>query len=165
MGKADNLKRAKKLKEAKREREMGVSKPSAIDPASSALKKRLEASGNKVVPYNGEVKYSDVLDDFATPLLEDDDSTDQLKVKLTFCVFAWNIGLLKQKGDDKAYQDGIDAMPSFILKSPESKDFFYKMVQRKLDFFGDYKRMIIDFEVRPASENENYITVATVPIL
>jgi hypothetical protein len=96
MGKSDNIKRAKRLKEAKRKRELDALIQEANGPASIELRKRNASNGTETQINKGKVKNSDLLKQFVHPLLLDTDSLEEVKGKFMFAILAWNAATVRE---------------------------------------------------------------------
>jgi hypothetical protein len=95
MGKSDNIKRAKRLKVAKRKRELDALVQDANGPASIELRKRNASNGAETQINKGKVKNSDLLKQFVYPLLRHTDSLEEVKRKFKFAMFAWNAATVR----------------------------------------------------------------------
>ena len=95
----------------------------------------------------GVRKMSEVILDFAQPLLDKADGTlEGQKKALTVAIIAWNIALM---GDIDEQLEKLDEH-----MGSEDQQFLDDMsliasslVQRKLDFYSDIKRMVMDYDL------------------
>ncbi|MCM8775583.1 MAG: hypothetical protein NC930_04435 [Candidatus Omnitrophica bacterium] len=101
-------------------------------------------------------KMSEVIMDFAEPLLKDLERTsgiemdDQLQKNIIiFAIFAWNAALLPAPEREKMKKSIITGLPRPL----NAKDFelaasywFDELIKRKKEFFSDNRRYIVDFE-------------------
>jgi hypothetical protein len=69
MGKKENIKRAKRLKEAKRKREQEALLAAGLGPAAKILQERKAKDGIKTQLNTGKVKYSQLLIEFVRPII------------------------------------------------------------------------------------------------
>lgn len=154
MGKADNIKRARKLKEAKKQRERETLRAEGHDTGSIEIQKRAET---KVQLNETGAQYSQLLEEFAQPLLETGDTAEVLKSKYNLAVLAWNAALKKE--DDEA---GYQQLKTNLLAKPGFARFanwFEEMVTRKAEKFADHKQVIADFAVKKVKDKYQ-LTVA-----
>ena len=160
MGKADNIKRAKKLKEAKRLREKDAALQAGLNPADIALQKRTVLNGGEIIPNQTGIKYSELLQTFAVPILDGTEDLAMLKEKLSFCVLAWNAAIWREESEKK-YQ----AMKKDVLKNPQvGKDIgllLEEMVKIKKKKFSQYRKVIVDFEVKKKGSGAFHLSVGT----
>lgn len=163
MGKAENVKRAKKLKEAKRKREQTESISAGLGPASQVLKERNSDKKTEVRFNDGKVKYSELLKEFVYPILSQYDEIGIVKSKLIFAVHAWNAATAREKSE-KIYQSAKKELFSIIPMDPESEQLFDELVKRKEEDFAEFKCLIADFELRKIRGLDYDLSVAVTPL-
>jgi hypothetical protein len=162
MGKSENIKRAKKLKEAKRKREQDALIEGGLGPAAKVLQERSQQNGLATTLNTGKIKYSEVLKKFVSPIITPSDDISIVKTKYTFCSHAWNASLLKEKNEElylKVKKEILEILP----KDPTIDEFFEEMVKRKLELFSEYNVMFGDIEIRKIRGLDYDLTVATLP--
>ena len=162
MGKSENRKRAKRLKEAKRKREQDALLAAGLGPASKILQERRAKSGMKAILNSGKVKYSELLTEFVQPIVNEMDDISIIRAKYAFGVHAWNSAILKEKSEDM-YQETKKNIAKTIPDMPEIGQLFDEMVKRKQEEFFEYKNIIIDFEIQKIRGLDYDLTVATTP--
>ncbi len=163
MGKAENIKRAKLLKEAKRKREKEALDAAGIGPAGRALLKRNQKSGIESIQNTGKIKYSALLEEFVKPILTSTDDLEVIKTKYFFGILAWNAAILKRKSQ-KEYLKTKKAAFEPIEHIREAEILFDELVTRKEDEFGEYQSLILDIEIKKIRGNDYDLTVATTPM-
>jgi len=163
MGKNDNIKRAKKLREAKRKREQKDEIiASGNGPAGNELRKRIEAKGIELRSNPDKIKYSELLQSFVAPILLDDDKISVVKSKFSFGIAVWNLSIIK----DKSEADFLSAKKDLLSKIPDSptaEELFDEMVKLKQEEFSEYKNFIVDFEIKEMNGLDYELTVAMAP--
>jgi len=162
MGKTDNIKRAKKLKEAKRKREQDALIASGQGPAAKEIKKRVEQMGGMVMMNKGPVKYSELFKAFVTPMLDKEDNLEFVKSKFMFAQHAWNCAVIKETNKER-FLTLKNEFSDMFSKLPESEELFDNLLERKQEEFADYKNLIANFEIKKIRGNDFDLTVATVP--
>ncbi len=163
MGKAENIKRAKKLKEAKRQREQIGSSAAGLGPSSRIVQERSAKNGARVVLNQSAVKYSALLKEFMTPIIGLDDDLSMLRVKFTFGLFAWNAATVRAQSEQGyllARKESMQAMPDV----PGKEELFDEMVEHKQELFSAYENVITDFELTKKRGHDYHLTVATTPL-
>ena len=160
MGKLDNIKRAKRLKEIKRKREQDVLIKSGQGPSSIAIRKRAELNGGATVLNQDKIKYSELLESFVHPIVKEEDPIDIVRTKYTFGAHAWNAAIMKEKNEE-LYLLAKKDLASIIPNVPEIELLFEEMIKRKQEEFADYKNIIADFEIKKLRGHDYDLTVAT----
>jgi hypothetical protein len=107
------------------------------------------------------VKSSELLFEFAEPLLFDDDTLEMRRSSLEFAVVAWNLALLPEDGREQLMAD----LPSLEGASPEDEmileETLRSMVERKLTHFGQYHRHFSGVCVTMMGRNKLHVQVAS----
>ena len=160
MGRNDNIKRARKLKEAKRKRDQEVMINSGQGPAQKEMTKRATSKGAEVLLNTNPVKYSNLLKDFVEPFLEKEDSISDLKTKLFFGIHVWNAAIMKEKNEEAYLKLRHDIM-SVLKDIHDGEKVFDDMMKRKQEKFADYKNFIVDFEIKKMKGMDYELSVAT----
>ena len=163
MGKTDNIKRAKRLKEAKRKREQDALIAAGLGPAGLAVQKRTALNGGKTVVNQGTIKYSELLKAFVHPIVLESDDIAVIKTKYTFGSLAWNAAVMREKSEE-IYQLAKNDFTNITPNFPETEQLFYEMVKRKQEEFSKYKNIIADFEIKKIKGLDYDLTVATIPL-
>ncbi len=111
------------------------------------LLKKIEASGNKVVvDPKGKLRMSDVLQDFAKPLLTEASTDDEVKMAIRFAILVWNASLIPKP----ERENELKALITQLSKSDNPshttimKSYVDMLLKRKEEMFSDIKRAIID---------------------
>lgn len=160
MGKIENRKKAKKLKEAKRKREQDALHAGSFNAARIALRKRSDAKGMITKENPSTIKYSDLLSEFVKPILSIDDNYDTLKSKLSLGVQAWNAATIKHH-DEELFQKTRSLLEVMMPGDAEIVELFDELVIRKKEKFAKFNRVIVDFEVKKKEGLEFDLSVAT----
>lgn len=163
MGKADNIKRAKRLKEAKRKREQDALIAAGLGPASKVLQERNVNSGIETRLNTGKIKYSELLKEFVHPIVSDTDDISIVRTKYTFGAHAWNAATLREKSEE-VYQLAKKDISTIMPNVPEIEQLFDEMVKRKQEDFFEFKNIIADFEIKKIRGLDYDLTVATTPL-
>lgn len=163
MGRTENIKRAKRLKEAKRKREKDALIAAGLGPSAKELQKRNAKNGMETRLNNGKIKYSQLLEEFVHPLMSKDDDISIVRTKYAFGAHAWNAAILREKSDE-VYQSAKKEVSSIMPGVPEIELLFDKMVKHKQDWFAGYKNIIADFEIKKIDGLDYDLTVATIPL-
>jgi len=163
MGKNNNIKRAKRLKEAKRKREQDALISSGNGPGAMEIIKRSLLHGAVAIQNKSKIKYSELLRSFVSPLIENNDTIDTIKNKYAFGAIVWNAATMREKSEDAFLQTKEEITP--LLSGPLKLDFLFdELVRLKQEQFAEYKNLIVDFEIKPIRGLDYELSVATSPM-
>jgi len=129
MGRKENIKRMKRLKEEKKRRQNAETLRSIAEKATLNLEQRLSAT-DTVIRNTGPVKYSEILRQLVSPYL--DECTDHADTKelLLAGATAWNLAVMKDTVDAGQYEKTVREAKK-DLKSPDAFRFIEELVERK----------------------------------
>lgn len=148
-----------------KKRKPGHQLPRAADgPGELAQRLAQGAFKNKklVIEPPGEVRMSDVLDDFIAPYAGAADTEADYRKLLTLGIIAWDLALTPKARRpamlDELLLDRLGNIPE-SLKS-ELRDLIRVLIARKEAHFADNRRMVIDFTL--VRDGDGYqLTVAS----
>lgn len=163
MGKAENIKRARRLKAAKKKREEDAIMSSGLSPAGKTLFKRHQATGVKSIPNTSNVKYSQILADFVDPIVDEMDDINIIRGKYALAVQAWNAATLREKSEE-TYRLAKKEFISLMENKHELAQLFDEMVKQKQDEFLKYKFIIKDFRLTKIRGLDYDLSVVVVPL-
>ena len=94
-------------------------------------------------------KMSEVILDFAEPLLNAIDYNDELfEEVIRFAVICWNASFLPEKEQKQIFCSMVDGMAkSDVLLRLSVRDDIRMLLERKKAFFADDKRMLLEYKV------------------
>jgi len=93
-------------------------------------------------------KMSEVLLDFAEPLLDTLDDDDDFKAAISFAALCWNCSLLPPKEQGQQLSAMVDGLgKSDALMRLEVEDKICMLLERKRTSFASDNRMVVSFEV------------------
>lgn len=94
-------------------------------------------------------KMSEVILDFAEPLLNEIEDDDELfEDVISFAVICWNISFLPEKEQKKMIHSLVYEMgKSDVLLCLGVQDDIRMLLERKKTFFADEKRMVVNYEI------------------
>ncbi|WP_339133741.1 MAG: hypothetical protein WGN25_13580 [Candidatus Electrothrix sp. GW3-4] len=124
--------------------------------AQAKLIKKMRASGKKVaVNPKGIERMSEVIENFAEPLLADCRSDDDIKKAIQFAVIVWNLSMLPKDQQDKKIQELVDTLstPSNTDQSNQAKLYINSLITRKKEMFPHIQRTVIDYQFSGAGSN------------
>jgi len=115
-----------------------------------------------VVSPSGEVKMSEVLEDFVEPYRESPETKESMRRLLTLGTIAWNLAL----SPESKRQGMIDRVFNKDLLNGDEKlkaeiqGLIEELIARKNRYFSENRRMIVDFELKELG-NDYHISVAS----
>lgn len=160
MGRAENIKRAKKLTEAKRKREQIAKVNEGLGPASFELKQRISKNGIEIQSNKGKIKFSELLQEFVQPFISDYDDISVVRDKFTIGVHAWNTANAKIKMKE-IYQFAKADIIKIVPGIPNVEQIFDKMIERKQKKYPEYNTFFADFEIKKIHGDDYDLSVAT----
>ena len=111
------------------------------------LLKKFEGSGNKiVVEPSGAARMSDVLQDFAEPLLLESVTDAEVKDAIKFSILVWNASLVPSPERENVVETLIKELsnPDLPDRTESVKSYIDMLLERKKDLFPDIDRTIVD---------------------
>lgn len=140
----------------------------SMDRLAKRVKKNLAGKiADVVVDPAGEVRMSEVLEDFVDPYLDTASNHGQRLKLLGMAIFAWNLALLPE---DQQQQE-LDKLVTELTKGQgrqmqqDVKEILAEMMKRKRNFFAQHQRYILDFELKERRNDFHLSVVSTlVPI-
>lgn len=164
MGKTKNRKRAKMLRQRKKERENEkFSKPDNSTYALSKIKRRLDKEFNSDVKFNYKKKtkgrkISDVVSEMIQPLMEEARTFKEEQHIVGLGVMAWNLGVIKINNGEEEMQKAIKG---FGIKLPkEIMDLLLDYCEIKCEKYSEYNEFIVDYEFTKINSHQNNLTVS-----
>ncbi|QUS61667.1 hypothetical protein [Synechocystis sp. PCC 7338] len=125
--------------------------------AYDQFKKRLaNDEDNKGITFvekpKGMKKMSVVLEQFASPFLDDEDSYEEREFSFELAVLAWNCAVFSESGREKLMESFFEGLvnplePESIEVTQDLRDFVEELTERKLDVFPKDNRIIKDFQL------------------
>lgn len=89
-----------------------------------------------------EGKMSEVIIDFAKPILKEDEDVEIQKKTIILAIIIWNLSLLPEELQE---EQAIE-IRSLLGNSNEADRLINYLLARKEDFFKDIKRMVVDYD-------------------
>jgi hypothetical protein len=107
-------------------------------------------------------KMSEVILEFAEPLLEDDETPENFRSSISFAINAWNISLMPPE----IRQESIDkAIEILSINDEEDKNVFLalmeSMIIRKNKYFSHINRCIVDYKILDTENGDSLSVVSS----
>jgi hypothetical protein len=110
----------------------------------------------------GEVKMSDVLEEFVEPYLPEASGLNQRKMLFEMAIIAWNLALMPESQRQSALEDLINQ--AIRKKNPrdqqDMRNLLDEMVTRKLQLFSANQRYILDYQLEDIGD-QFHLSVAS----
>jgi hypothetical protein len=160
MGKSENIKRTKRLTEARRrkESEMNTSKDDIHD--EKEIKEGSKDSEKKVDENKSEVNYSLLLREFIAPIVQHGDDAGVYEKKITFGAMVWNAAILKEI-DERHYLHAKAELLKMATDKSEVEEIFEYLHARKKELYPEHKDLIVNFEINNIHGKDFDLTVET----
>ncbi|NJM48805.1 MAG: hypothetical protein HC860_23725 [Alkalinema sp. RU_4_3] len=119
-------------------------------------------AGTMISP-SGEVKMSEVLEDFVEPYLEFVRNNHQQRKHLFgMAMTAWNLSLLPEDERELMLEKAIkQATAGTDLLKQGFSAIIGSMITRKLDYFADNRRLIVNFELKDMGDGFQLLVAST----
>jgi hypothetical protein len=119
-------------------------------------------AGTMISP-SGEIKMSEVLEDFVEPYLEFARNHQQRKQMFGMAMTAWNLSFLPEAERESMFEKAIEqAVAETDLLPQDFSVIVGSMITRKLDYFAGNRRLIISVELKDMRD-EFQLLVASAP--
>jgi hypothetical protein len=117
------------------------------------VKKHEFAAGREIVENPpDQVKISEVLLDFAAPLLERFETEVPVKNIIPMAIFAWNLALTRNEDHNKAINEMAKVLSLDEKGIEEMNNLMRWLVDRKRNHFAEHKRRILDYRLSDLGE-------------
>lgn len=162
MSKSDNIKRAKLLRQRKKEREKQAVLNNNLLKDQQLLRERAEKDNIKIVDRSilgRKEKISTVLLEMIKPVLFTSQDEEDARGIVSMGVVAWNCGVIKQTlGEDKLE----DAMKAFKGNEDSwERNILNEYIEIKCNLYGQYNDFITDFQLSFEHDGRMNFTVLT----
>ena len=97
---------------------------------------------------------SEILLDFAEPLLEEIDRSEERGFSnvIAIAAFAWNVSLLPKEKWESSIEDMVKELAQSDEDVAMMKGIVQMLIQRRMEFFSDITRFIFDYEILDEKE-------------
>jgi hypothetical protein len=126
-----------------------------MDPALADAFQRTHP-GTMVLPGGAEEKMSEVLEEFAEPLLRAADSPEGIRKAVLVAIVAWNYSLLDEQSKAEP-----DASHAALMADPTTRTIFEWLVKRKEQLYPHNRRIILDFKLVPTGTKFQFNVIST----
>lgn len=114
---------------------------------------------------NADIKMSEVILEFAQPVLERAETDEQWKKGLCIAIVAWNAALLKEAEREEMIDAFLSGLSPAVQKTVDGdealKTILLALIARKAEYFPDENRFIVSYEVSGAEPNLHLAVAST----
>lgn len=162
MSKADNIKRAKLLRQQKKEREKQTLLNKQLQKDQQILREKAEKENMKIIDRSllgRKEKISTVLLEMIKPVLFTARDEEDVKGIVSLGVVAWNCGIIKQTMGEEKLRDALKEFKS--RENSEERKLLYEYIKIKCNQYGQYNDIITDFQISFERDGKMNFTVLT----
>ncbi|MHC1778224.1 MAG: hypothetical protein AB9834_22685 [Lentimicrobium sp.] len=162
MSKSDNIKRAKLLRQRKKEREKYMHGGEQLEKDRQILRDKAAINNLQIIDRNLlglKEKISTVLLEMIKPILLTSQDEEDAKGIVTMGVVAWNCGIIKQTMGEEKLRDTMKAFKS--NESSEDKKLLDEYINIKCNQYGKYNDFISNFQISFERDGRMNFTVLT----
>lgn len=162
MSKAGNIRRAKLLRQRKKEREKKTFTGSKLQQDQQFLREKAENENVKIIDRaltGKKEKISTVLLEMIKPILLTVQDEEDAKGIVSMGVVAWNCGIIKQTLGEEQLRDAMKAFKSG--ENSWERNLLNEYIGIKCTRYGQYNDYIIDFKVSFERDGRMNFTVMT----
>jgi len=146
------------------QQQKSVQRQKNFEAFHNKLKQSPLPSSKFVLAPEGEAKMSEVLEDFIAPYKQQADTEEAMQKLLTVAVVAWNASFFseseQQEHIEKMQAEGMPDAPDQV--KTEFKEIVSQFISRKKRYFSEYKRLIIDFDLKDIGGQYHLSVASTV---
>ncbi|MCL5991410.1 MAG: hypothetical protein M1419_04840 [Bacteroidetes bacterium] len=158
MSKKSNLLREKKRKEYKKEKKRFVMDVIGSGTHYNLVKRIQSEDPNLIKNFKKNTKYkvSEIILDFARPLINECTDNEQIKIAIMTSITAWNLATLSE---DKK-QEFWNKMNAEIGDSEEATQIINEMINIKKKLYDEYNFIVRDYELQFDIHDNLHLSVA-----
>lgn len=137
-------------------------------PKSKVRKKKTKAKNNNSIETKDkffiieeDVKMSEVLLDFANPLLEHCEDIEEHHKVIAYATLIWNLTNLPKADGERFKKDICKMLEHDEILLQDGMEMMEMMLARKDKYFKNMKRMIVDYDISVTDGQMNVQIVST----
>ena len=158
-------KKSKGFSELLRLQKISKHKENPLASLEKKVKKEIPSLDVFVVNPPGHAKMWEVLEDFVEPYRELLTTKKTARKMFNLAKIAWNIALYPEAEQQERIDQFLGSISDDVFQGElkmkaDVQDFIQELVVRKNRYFSQYKRMIVDFELKDVG-NGYYLSVAS----
>ena len=107
------------------------------------------------------MKMSEIILDFAQPLLEHAPDDEGYKSALSIAILTWNLTLLPEKEKKKTEKKMINELGQTLSGKKILKNVIQELTKRKIEPFSHINRMITDYHLDCTGDSYHFNVIST----
>jgi hypothetical protein len=128
--------------------------------------KKIKKRGKVFIEHGlaSRVKMSEVLEEYARPLLEEATDLNSIQVAIEMASICWNIASMPEDKQEELMRDALAEISKISGDYETSQKIMDMLIKRKKMFFPKYNKFILNKEVVPLEKGGYYLTVLSTEI-
>ena len=107
-------------------------------------------------------KMSDVIPEFAEPILDTIDDDELFEEVISFAVICWNLSFLPEQQQLAQWNNFANEVgTSQLLSHTEIEDWVWILLERKRTFFADDRRIVMNYKVIDEGDHNRLLVMST----
>lgn len=148
MGRKENVKRMRRLKELKKQRERQADLDKIAQTATDKLSDRLSREQDTIITRNhGPVKYSELLQEVVAPFLNKCTNYREANNLFHAGALAWNMSVMKETVSEEKYARLVDDAKKLMRSDEDLYSILKVLIDRKEHLFKNHKVIIAGLEL------------------
>lgn len=113
---------------------------------------------------SGRVKMSEVLQEYASPLLKEAKDIDSVRIAIVTAAICWNIASMPENKQEDLVRDALAEISKAGGDYKTGREIIEMLIGRKKMFFSGYNKLVLNQEVVPLSDGGYHLTVVSAEI-
>lgn len=113
---------------------------------------------------SGRIKMSEVLKEYASPLLKEATDINSVQVAVKMASICWNIASMPEDKQEELTTDALTEISKISGDYKTTKEIMEMLIDRKKIFFSNYNKLILNQEIVPLSDGRYHLTVVSTEI-
>ncbi len=107
-------------------------------------------------------KMSEVILEFAEPILDTIDGDELFQNAISFAVICWNLSFFPQQQQLAKWNEIANEMDrSHLFSRPEIENWVWILLERKRTFFEDDRRIVADYNIIDEGDHNRLLVMST----
>lgn len=112
------------------------------------MPKRIKKKTRLTKPGASTLKMSEVIADFAAPLLKEADDETSASVAISIAVMGWNLAVMPEDEQEDMIKEMIAKIPKPGSDAKYTESIARMMISRKKELFSHIKKLIVGYDIK-----------------